>query len=184
MGPKVYIETDRLLIRQWRDEDLDPFFYLNSNPEVMRYFPKLLSRKESDSFAHKVSAQIDKNGYSFWAIEWKGRSEFVGTMGINDVNFKAHFTPAIEIGWRLDNKFWRKGLGFEGAKAILDYAFNSLMIKEVVSFTSSINKSSIGLMEKIGMKRDTRGDFDHPNVEASNPLRSHILYRIGVSNSN
>ena len=178
MKPKVYIETERLIIRQWLKEDLKYFFRMNSNPEVMRYFPKLLSREESDSFVERASAQIDKRGYSFWALELKENSKFVGAMGVNNVNFKEHFTPAVEIGWRLDNNFWRQGLGFEGAISILDYAFYSLMLKEVVSFTSKINGPSIGLMEKIGMQRDKNGDFDHPNVERKSPLSRHVLYRI------
>tara|TARA_Y100001970_G_C14223971_1_gene854421 strand:+ start:2183 stop:2737 length:555 start_codon:yes stop_codon:yes gene_type:complete len=177
---RIYIETERLYVRQWEEEDLHPFYKLNSCPKVMRFYPNLLSRKESDNFVCKASSQIDENGYSFWAIELKESSKLIGTMGIADVYFKAHFTPAVEIGWRLDNKYWRRGLGYEGAKAILSYAFNTLMMKEVVSFTSSINTPSISLMEKIGMKKDIGGDFDHPNVDVNHPLRKHVLYRIGL----
>ena len=104
-------------------------------------------------------------------------------MGIADVNFKEHFTPAIEIGWRLDNKFWRRGFGYEGARAILKYAFNHLMFKEVISFTSIMNIPSIRLMEKIGMKRDINGDFDHPRIEVNDSLRKHVLYRISLDKS-
>ena len=183
MESKNFIETERLFVRQWKEKDLHPFYKLNSCPEVMKFFPNLLSRKESDNFIYKASTQIDENGFSFWAIELKETSEFIGTMGIAEVNFDEHFTPAIEIGWRLDNKFWRRGFGYEGAKAILTYAFNFLLFKEIVSFTSIINTPSISLMEKVGMKRDINGDFDHPRIELNDPLCKHVLYRISLDKS-
>jgi RimJ/RimL family protein N-acetyltransferase len=99
-------------------------------------------------------------------------------IGVNDVLFDAPFTPAIEIGWRLDQKFWRCGLAAEGATAVLNFAFSTLKLKEVVAFTSKINYPSMKLMEKIGMRRDEKGDFNHPNLEEGNPLRQHVLYRI------
>ena len=179
MSRRVYIETKRLIIRQWEDKDLLPFFKLNSCPEVMKFYPKLLSEKESSSFIYKARTQIDEKGYSFWALELKSSGDFVGTIGINDVLFEAPFSPSVEIGWRLGKKYWRQGLGTEGAKSVLDYAFNNLCLDEIVSFTSSINIPSIKLMEKIGMRRDKSGDFDHPNVESCSPLRKHVLYRLG-----
>ena len=147
---KVYIETTRLVIRQWEERDLIPFFKLNSCPDVMKFFPKLLSMDEARHFIHKTSNFIEENGYSFWAVELKEKSEFVGTIGVNEVLFEAHFTPAIEIGWRLSKNYWRQGLATEGAKAVLDYSFFTLKFDEVVSFTSSINIPSMKLMEKIG----------------------------------
>ena len=178
MNGKIYNETPRLLLRQWIEEDRDPFAKLNSSKKVMEFFPKTLSKKESNDIIDKASQLIEEKGYCFWAVELKESSEFIGMIGVNDVLFDAPFTPAVEIGWRLDQRFWRRGLAAEGATAALNFAFSTLKLKEVVAFTSILNDPSMRLMEKIGMRRDEKGDFDHPNLEEGNRLRQHVLYRI------
>ena len=177
MESRIYIETERLYVRQWEEEDLHPFYKLNSSPKVMRFYPNLLSRKESDNFVCKASSQIDENGYSFWAIELKESSKLIGTMGIADVHFKEHFTPAVEIAWRLASQYWGFGYATEAAKAVFDYGYKELNLKEIVSFTVPENKRSIRVMEKIGLSRDPQRDFYHPKLPREHRLSRHVLYR-------
>ncbi len=172
------IETKRLILRQWKESDKTPNFHMNSNPEVMKFFPKPLSREESDLLADRMKAKIDQNGFGFYAVEEKESGLFVGTIGLNCPEYTTHFTPCTEIGWRLDNKFWKRGYATEGAKAVLNYAFDELKLDEIVSFTSKLNTPSMSVMERIGMHRVEGGDFEHPNVEKGHPLSWHVLYLV------
>lgn len=172
------IRTKRLILRPWTQADFEPFAQLNADPRVMEYFPSTLSRIESDRQAEKISHLISKQGWGLWAVSIPGIAEFIGFVGLNPVTFSAHFTPAVEIGWRLAYDFWGRGYALEGALAALNYAFATLHLKEVVSFTAIQNMRSIRLMEKLGMHHDPKDDFDHPNLPEGDPLRRHVLYRI------
>lgn len=177
MKEKV-ITTDRLILRQWRLEDLEPFARLNADPLVREYFSSTLNKQESDRVAKLISDEIDKNGYGFWAISVPHVSDFVGFVGIRPVDFESHFTPAVEIGWRLAHEFWGKGYATEGALAALKHGFQVLKLDEIVAFTAVANARSRNVMEKIGMHRSVDDDFDHPQLAVDDKLRRHVLYRI------
>lgn len=151
---------------------------MNADPEVMEFFPACLSREESDSIASKFEAHQKEHGFCLFAAELKGRTPFIGFIGISNVPFDAPFTPAVEIGWRIARPFWNRGLATEGASAVLQYAFQVLRLPEVVAFTVPANIRSRRVMEKIGMRHDRAGDFDHPGLPAGHPLCRHVLYRI------
>jgi RimJ/RimL family protein N-acetyltransferase len=171
------LTTGRLLLRQWRDEDLAPFAALNADPEVMRYFPAPLTRTQSDEFARFAQGMIAVHGWGLWAVEVRGGAPFIGFVGLNRPRFEAHFTPAIEIGWRLDRPQWGQGYATEAAAAALTFAFEEPDCSEVVSFTSLINEPSLRVMRRLGMSHDPADDFDHPAL-ADGPLRRHALYRM------
>ncbi len=173
------IETERLLLRPWRDADLEPFAALNADPRVMEYFPSTLSRPESERFIARVRAHMDQYGYGFWALELKGSASFIGFAGLGVVPFVAHFTPAVEIGWRLAHASWSQGYASEAARASLCFAFLKQGLGEVVSFTVSANCRSRAVMERIGMHHTAADDFDHPRISEGHPLRRHVLYRLG-----
>lgn len=135
-----------------------------------------MNRQESDRIAKLISDEIDKNGYGFWAISVPNVSDFVGFVGIRPVDFEAHFTPAIEIGWRLAHEFWEKGYATEGALAALAHGFQILKLDEIVAFTAVANARSRNVMEKIGMHRSADDDFDHPQLAVDDKLRRHVLY--------
>jgi RimJ/RimL family protein N-acetyltransferase len=170
------LSTPRLSLRQWRASDLEPFAELNADEQVMRYFTSLASRAESDAVAERARANIARDGWGLWAVEVRGVAEFIGLVGLNRVGFDAHFTPAIEVGWRLDRRYWGHGYATEAAQASLDFAFEQLGCSEVVSFTTVTNEPSRRVMERLGMTNDRADDFDHPSVDG--PLRRHVLYRI------
>jgi len=171
--------TERTVLRDWRDSDLEAFASLNADPEVMRWFPSTLSRVQSDELAERIRTKLAARGWGLWALEVPGVSEFCGFVGLNDVPFDAGFSPAVEIGWRLNRASWGKGYASEAARACLDYGFGELGLHEIVSFTTTGNQRSRSVMERIGMTRDADGDFDHPSVPEGNILRRHVLYRLG-----
>ncbi len=169
-------ESERLGFRNWKDEDFVYLYNICSNSEVMRFFPNILNRDETKAFYNKIINHTNKKGFGLWVVELKDTGEFIGFIGLLEVSFQSDFTPCIEIGWRLDNRYWNKGYGTEGAKRVLEYAFNNLKLDKIYSFTAEINKPSENIMKKIGM--DKVKCFDHPNVEEGSILKRHVLYII------
>lgn len=157
--------------------DREPFAALNADPRVMEYFPRLLSREESDTFAERVEAHIATHGWGLWAVEVPGVTPFAGYVGLARPRFDSHFTPCVEVGWRLAAEFWGNGYASEAAAAVLSFGFQVLMLPQIVSFTVPANRRSVRVMERIGMTRDPREDFEHPGLPQGHPLRPHVLYR-------
>ena len=171
------LKTERLHLRRWREADREPFAQMNADTRVMEYFPAPLRRKESDALVDRIEAHFAEHGWGPWAAELRETGEFIGFIGLNVPVFEAHFTPCVEIGWRLAAEHWGRGLATEGAGAVLGYAFTELRLPEVVSFTTVANQRSRRVMEKIGMTRNPADDFDHPGLAEGHPLRRHVLYR-------
>ena len=176
--PKIYLETERLLLRGWAADDLELFATLNADPRVMEHFPETLRRDKSDEYAENFQRAIDSNGFGYFAIARKLDAQFIGYVGISKVIFDAEFTPAMEIAWRLGFDFWGKGLATEAAKASLDFGFSELELEEILFFTTPENARSIAVMKRLGFTRDVDGDFDHPRVPVGHRLRPHILHRL------
>ena len=171
------LETPRLLLRPWRDSDREPFARMNADPLVMHYFPSTLSRAESDAAVDRIRNHWNLYGFGLFAAELRSCAEFIGFIGIAHVPWEAHFTPAVEIGWRLDPAYWNQGLATEGARECLRYAFTGLALDNLVSFTVPANAPSRCVMEKLGMTHNPADDFDNPRIPEGHPLRRHVLYR-------
>lgn len=172
------IVTDRLRLRAWQDADLDAFTAINADPVVMEFFPETYTGERTLRFVERIRECWTALGYGLWAVERLDNGRFVGYVGLWPAAFPAHFTPAVEVGWRLAADQWGHGYATEGARAALAYAFDTIGIEEIVSFTSVLNVRSIKVMERLGMQRDVAGDFEHPNVPEGHPTRPHVLYRI------
>jgi len=172
------LRTDRLRLRQWTAEDFAPFAELNTDPEVMRHFPATLSRQQSDALAERERTAIAERGWGLWAVEVVDGPSFVGFVGLTEQTFPAHFTPAVEVGWRLAGSAWGHGYATEAARAAVAFGFGELGLDEIVSMTVPGNERSRRVMERLGMTRDPADDFDHPRVPAGSPLRRHVLYRL------
>jgi len=170
------LRTLRLLLRQWRDEDREPFAGLNADPEVMRWFPAPLTRAQSDAFVDQQQELLAERGWGLWAVEAEGG--FIGFVGLAVPRFEAHFTPAVEVGWRLARGAWGRGYATEAARAVVSFGFGEITLDEIVSFTTVGNDRSRRVMERLGMSHDPADDFDHPLLSDGHPMRRHVLYRL------
>lgn len=176
------IETPRLLLRGWRESDREPFRRMNADPRVMEFFPALLTAEESDAAITRLRLHDEQCAFTCWAAELRETGEFIGFTGLCNVPFEAHFTPCVEIGWRLLPEFWGRGLATEAARASAAYGFERLGLPEIVAFTAAGNQRSRRVMEKLGMTHDASEDFQHPQVPEGHWLRPHVLYRLSVVN--
>lgn len=147
----------------------------------MEHFPAPLSLAESDAFAAQVRREMDERGFGLWAVEVPGVAPFVGFTGLAVPRFRAHFTPCVEVGWRIAREHWGRGYATEAARAALAHGFAALGLEEIVSFTAAGNLRSRRVMEKLGMTHDPADDFEHPSLPPGHPLRRHVLYRIQPS---
>jgi RimJ/RimL family protein N-acetyltransferase len=171
------LETGRLLLRHWRPADRPPFAAMNADPEVMEHFPARLTRAESDAFVDRIEAGFAEHGFGLWALEVRATGEFIGFTGLSVPSFQAHFTPAVEVGWRLVRPAWGHGYASEAARRALAVGFGDFGLPEVVSFTAVPNVRSQAVMRRIGMTHDPADDFDHPSLPGHR-LQRHVLYRI------
>ena len=153
---------------------------MNADPEVLRYFPRTLTREQSDALARHARTNIAEKGWGLWAIEVTAGEPFIGFVGLNEARLQAHFTPAMEVGWRLARDQWGKGYATEAARAALAFGFDELRLDEIVSFTAAINERSRRVMTRLGMKRDPADDFQHLAVPEGQ-LRPHVLFRLAAS---
>jgi ribosomal-protein-alanine N-acetyltransferase len=175
------LRTERLVLRPWLPADNVPFAALNADPGVMKYFPGTLTREESDAFIERVHDHFAQHGFGFWALGVPGVAPFIGFVGLAVPRFEAHFTPCVEIGWRIAAEYWNRGYATEAAKAGVAFGFATLGLKEIVAFTVPENVASRRVMEKLGMSHDAADDFDHPSLPVGHRLRRHVLYRINSS---
>ena len=173
-----YIETERLILRSWRDEDAAVFAEINQDPHVIEFLRGAMTLQESQDFIARTNQFIAKNGFGLWAATIKESDELIGFVGLHIPDFESHFTPCVEIGWRLGFKHWGKGYAVEAAKASLKIGFENFGLKEIVAITTVKNLRSIAVMEKIGMKRDLDGDFSHPKLPLDHANSKHVLYKI------
>ncbi|HEY8748332.1 MAG TPA: GNAT family N-acetyltransferase [Tepidisphaeraceae bacterium] len=169
------IPTPRLLLRSWRPDDLPAFAAMNADPRVMEFLPKVLSRPESDAMAHRIEVHLAQHGFGLWAVEIPNVTEFAGFVGLSIPTFQSHFTPCVEVGWRLAFDHWRHGYATEAARAVIDFGFRTLNLDEIVSFTAPANRRSQKVMERLKMIHNPADDFDHPSLPENHPLRRHFL---------
>lgn len=177
----IYIETERLRLRDWREEDLLAFQKMNANHQVRKYFPSLLSYRRSELDMWRMDALIKDQGIGLFAVEHKETNEWIGFIGLNYIPQESGYSfrelPFYEIGWRLLPEYWNQGLATEGAKAVLTFALEKGH-KELYSFTAEINQASRKVMEHIGM---TIYDyFEMPKLSKYHPLKRQVRYYINL----
>ena len=176
----IVAETERLILRRWLDSDRPRFAELNSDPRVMEFMPGILAAAQSDALADRIEGHFRQHGFGLCAAELRERHSFVGFIGLSVPTFQAHFTPCVEIGWRLSADYWGQGLATEGAREMLRYAAESLRLGSLVSFTVAENIRSRRVMENLGMTHDPVDDFDHPSLPQTHSLCRHVLYRLSL----
>jgi RimJ/RimL family protein N-acetyltransferase len=172
------LETERLLLRPYCDDDLGGLAALCADPVVMDHFPQTLDRASSERLAERIKAHFELHGFGPWSVEIKDTHMYAGFVGLMVPAFEAHFTPCVEVGWRLARKYWGRGYATEAARVSLAFGFETMGCDEIVSMTVPGNFRSRAVMARLAMARDPDGDFDHPTVAEGHPLRRHVLYRL------
>ena len=175
MADEFRLETERLVLRGWREADIDPFWASACDPAVMRYLPAMASRDEAVARYHAQTAMQAEHGYCFWVIERTADGAFLGQCGLCPP--RDPFTE-VEIGWRLNRAAWGQGYAIEAARAALAWGWAHTATPTVIAVTVPANAPSWRVMDKLGMARNPAEDFDHPAVADDSPLKRHILYRI------
>lgn len=178
-GPPT-LESDRLLLRPWRDDDVPHWVAMGADPRVMRFFPSTYDADYAEAMAARLRERLERDGYGWWVLEVKGGSSFAGAIALMDVPFEAPFTPAVEVGWRLQYEHWGRGYATEGAARAIRFAFETLRLQEVVAMTAVENLPSQRVMQRLGMRRNAQDDFEHPRLPEGHRLRRHILYRLSA----
>lgn len=168
--------TERLVLRRWRDSDLEPWAAMNADPEVREHLGDLLSREQSDASVARFESDFDRRGYGWSAVEVRDTGAFVGFAGLDEVDDGLPFT-GVEIGWRLVRTAWGHGYATEAARAVLSHGFETLGLPEILAVTTATNLRSQAVMRRIGMTRSPQDDFDDPTAPEG-PLRPNVLYRI------
>ena len=170
------LETERLILREWQDSDLEVFARIVQDKEIMHHYPDIWNAKQVEDSMVKNKKSFAENKFCFFPVILKESKSLIGFTGINKVDFEEKFTPAVEIGWIIDKKYWKQGFASEAAKKVLEYGFAEIQLNEIVSFTAAINTPSQKLMEKVGMRYSN--DFYHPKLNKDHNLALHKLYRI------
>src|SRR3970040_951594 len=168
------LATERLVLRRWKDSDREPFAEITADPRVLESFPGCLTREESDQLMDDIESHFDNRGFGLFATELKADGKLIGFIGLHVASFQAHFTPCVEIGWRIAVPYWGKGLATEGSREVIRFAFERLRLESLVSFTSPENIASRRVMEKLGMTHDPAEDFDHPKLPPGHRLRRQV----------
>lgn len=172
--PIIYLETERLLLRDWIPSVEPVFIAMNQNKQVMQYFPALLSATQSQEMIDRIKTRISVHQYGLFAVEEKATHQFMGFTGFAHPKFESFFTPCVEIGWRFHPDYWKRGFATEAAKACLQYGQAHLKFPEIYSFTSLHNSPSENVMKRIGMQY--KGTFEHPLLIDGHYLKTHVLY--------
>ena len=176
MNNNYLFTSKRLGFREWSLNDLDDFFQLNSDKEVMEHFPKTLTKEETKAYIIRLQNQYKTYGHNYYAVEIKESGEFIGFIGLAYQDFESDFTPNVDIGWRLKKSAWGKGYATEGANKCLDIAFNQLHLDKIISTCTLGNKDSEKVMQKIGMQKVR--EFSHPKLKEYPEIQTCLLYEI------
>lgn len=183
-GNRVNVETfrlttQRLILRPWCSEDLKPFIEMNRHPEVMRFFPTTISEEASAKAVDRFGEQFQEQGFCYFAAESRDSGQFLGFIGLMPIHYDMPSCAEVDLGWRLIPSAWGQGLATEGARACIHYAFDKLQIPRLAAVAPQLNKPSIGVMEKLGMRKG--GQFEHPAIPADSPLNPCVYYEITSS---
>ena len=172
-----HLQTSRLILRNWKQNDIEPFAILNSDPRVCQFLPNVLSQEETLTSVMKIQSHFKKHAFGLFAVELISTKTFIGFVGLKYFSFDSHFTPSVELAWRLSWENWGQGLATEAAQKVTQYGFETLGLPEILAITAKNNQGSRRVMEKLGMFTNEDENFLHPQLEYSHPLAEHVLYR-------
>lgn len=169
------IESERLILREWREADVTPFAAMGRDPEVMAFIGPLLDKAGVCAAIERQRGFQAAHGYCFWAVERRVDGAFLGFCGLKPGAEGTPIEGEVEIGWRLARRAWGQGYAREAAAACLDWGW-AQAIPRIAAITVPANVRSWGLMERLGMRRLPDQDFAHPALVRGDPLSRHIVY--------
>ena len=178
--PEFRLETERLVVRDWRDDDLDALHAICADPLVMAAIGPVQDRETARAGLARLMARTARDGHTFWALERKDDGRMIGFCGIARGTVPM-IADELEIGWRLASDCWGQSYAREAAEASIGWAVANRPGRPIFAITSVGNRRSRGLMERLGMQRDLEMDFDHPDVADDSPLKPHVTYRLDPS---
>jgi RimJ/RimL family protein N-acetyltransferase len=170
MQADYIFRSERLGFRDYVETDIPKLAVINADPEVMEFFPSIISLDQTISYVKRMKKQLKEKGFCYFAVDELQSGDFIGFIGLCEQTFESSFTPCIDIGWRLDKKYWHKGFATEGAKRCLEYGFNELGLKQICAIAPVVNIKSLNVMKKIGMEEVCT--FDHPLLLDNKRLKS------------
>ena len=170
------LETERLILRDWRYDDLGELQQICSDPIVMATIGPAQDREATRASLDRLMARAARDGHTFWALERKADGRMIGFCGVA-TGTVPHIEGDLEIGWRLASDCWGQSYVREAAEATLGWIAANRPGEPVFAITSVGNARSRGLMARLGMRYCEGMDFDHPSVEPGSPLVRHVLYR-------
>lgn len=169
----IALRTPRLLLREWRDEDVAHFAAMSADPGLTEFL-----LPPDDAWVARARQRWDDHGFGQFVVELPGEAPFIGVVGLSDLHTQVPAGPAIEAAWRLARPYWGKGYALEAARAAVDDGFFRLGLDEIVAITVVGNQRSRRVMERLGMAHDPAEDFEHPRLPEGHQLRRHVLYRL------
>jgi RimJ/RimL family protein N-acetyltransferase len=169
------LETERLILRSWRDEDRAPYAQMMADPEVGYWLGSTLTAAEANAQIDRNLAALEATGLGFLALERRVDGAFLGAAVLRPVPAEQPLAGEIEVGWRLARDAWGAGYATEAARALLHHGFSRLGLERIVAFTAVSNARSRAVMERLGFEREASRDFDHPNLAPDHPLRRHVV---------
>jgi RimJ/RimL family protein N-acetyltransferase len=169
-------EIERLILRDWRQDDLDALWQICSDPQVMAMTGPVHERAETQAMLHRLMARAARDGHTFWALERKRDGRLIGFCGVGRGTVP-QLERDLEIGWRLASDCWGQSYAREAAEGALAWTAANRPGEPVFAITSVGNLRSRGLMERLGMRYCEGMDFDHPKVDAGSALVRHVTYR-------
>ena len=176
MSKEYLFQSERLGFRNWIDSDTPKMIDISSDPDVMEFFPAVATKIQTVEFIDRMKLMYIEKGYCYFAVDQLKDESFIGFIGLCYQTYESQFTPSVDIGWRLNKKYWNYGLATEGAKKCLNYGFNVIELKNSISTSRIINTKSIRVMEKIGMQKLT--EFKHPRLKSNEKLENCVCYEI------
>ena len=171
----LVLRTPRLLLREWRDDDVASFAAMSADPGLTEFL-----LPPDDAWVARARQRWTEHGFGQFVVGLPGEAPFIGVVGLGDLNAATPAAPAIEAAWRLARPYWGRGYALEAARAAVEDGFFRLGLKEIVAITVVGNQRSRRVMERLGMIRDPNEDFDfeHPRLPPGHALRRHVLYRL------
>ncbi|AHE54193.1 GNAT family N-acetyltransferase [Sphingomonas sanxanigenens] len=172
------IDTDRLVLRRWRDADLPAFRAQDADPRVRRFMGPLLTPEQSDAVRERHRGYERSHGLGFFTVERRTDGAVIGFCGLKPGAPGTPIEGEVEIGWLFGADYWGQGYAVEAARAALGWGWATLAVPSIAAITTAANTASRRVMDRLGMVHVPADDFIHPLLAGDAALSAHVTYRV------